>query len=123
MCDYLNEGFYVQAGFTEDGAAIDIMVQMLSKDMGEQQLRKLVQAIWILSEGAQPAGTGNTMVRIGTQELIQAPIKWSKATPIVDGKANFMESGRYLSLEITADQLNAWRLMSIDIDFTLMGDW
>jgi hypothetical protein len=123
MCNYLGEGFYVQAGFTQDGAPIEIMVQLLSKDMGEPQRRKLIQAVWTLVESAQVPGTGNTRVRIGSQELINDDIKWSASQSIADGKANFMESGRYMSLEITATQLNAWRLSSMDIDYNLQGMW
>ena len=123
ICDYENTKFHVQEGFTYDGAPIPILLQMLSKDFGEPQRRKLILAVWVLSNAIQAPGSGGVAVRIGTQELIADPIKWSAATPIVNGKADFMESGRYISLEITANQLNAWRLNSLDADYNLQGAW
>jgi hypothetical protein len=115
--------FFAVDGFLREGAPVPVYVQLLSKDMGETQQLKVIQAVWPL---AQSGGivNGSLAVRVGVQEGINDPISWTAATYTDDGlKADLMTTGRYISLELSGQQNGAWRLNSTDVDYELGGMW
>ena len=127
MADYDNEKILAHAGFLREGAAVPIFLELTSKDFGEAQRLKLVSAIW-------PNATGNSQtvgrtldIRVGSQDHAGAPIAWSTTVPIAVGeerpKADFLVSGRLISLSVAGNQDAAWRINSIDIDYDLQGNW
>jgi hypothetical protein len=123
MADYVNKRFLVQGAFSNEGDAIPVLLQLLSKDLGEPQQYKLITGLWINTNTGAPPGSGNLAVRIGTQAFERDAIKWSPAYFPTSPKSDFMVSGRFISIELTAQTLHDWRLNSLDLDYELQGLW
>ncbi|GAF85952.1 unnamed protein product, partial [marine sediment metagenome] len=65
-------------------------------------------------------------VRCGYQLELSDDITWVPRVQIFGAdrnKADFLVSGRYISLELEGDQANPWRLNSIDLEYRLQGRW
>lgn len=122
FCRTEDKKMFGMGGFLRDGATVPVFLQMLSKDLGKPQQRKLVQAVW--PQADLQGAPGTVQVRVGTQAKIVDPISWTQPSELVDDlRTTMMASGRFISLEITGQQESDWRLNSVDIDYTLQGMW
>jgi len=122
FCRTAEKKMYGMKGFLRDGEPVPVFMQMLSKDMGHSQQRKLIQAVWPQID--QQGAPGTLQVRVGVQNKIVDPITWTESSELTDGlRATMMASGRFISLEITGNQESDWRLNSVDIDYNLQGMW
>jgi hypothetical protein len=124
FCEYEQQRAAVLDGYLRDGAPVPILLQILSKDFGHPQRLKLVNAVWPSGKrGGGRAGAG-LGVRIGTQMALNDPVSWSAFQAVdTQPKADFMASGRFISLEFSGDQNTDWQLDSTDIDYELQGLW
>ena len=125
FCRYEPQRSYVLEGFLRDNQDVPILMQLLSKDFGHPQQLKLVTAVWPSGNRGGSSVPGSALsVRIGTQLHLSDPIAWS-ARQNVDNhdKANFMASGRFISLEYSGIQVSDWELASTDIDYELQGQY
>ena len=124
FCRSTDQKMFSMDGFLRDGAQVPILLQMLSKDLEDPQAFKLVQSIWPHAESDAGLSNGSLRIRVGIQRKLADPVKWSAATEITaEQRATMMAAGRYISLEITAQQIADWRLNSIDMDYNLQGTW
>lgn len=124
FCRTSEKQMFGMDGFLRDGAAVPIFLQMLSKDLGEPQRFKLITAVWPQAESLAGIDTGSLAIRIGTQNQISDPVAWTAKTPLTENlRATMMASGRFISLEVSGSQIANWRLNSLDIDYTLQGNW
>ena len=116
---------YVLEGWTRAGEPVSVLLQMLSKDLGQPQRLKLVTAIWPSGKrGGDPVPGGELMVRVGTQLTLNDSITWSARQRVdQNSKADFMASGRFISLEYTGLQTSEWQLASTDIDYEIQGQF
>jgi len=127
MADYDNELLQAHQGFLREGEPVPIHLQMTTKDLGEPQRLKLITAVWPNAEGNSTTAGRQLNVRVGSQDHTNSPISWAAAVGVIVGqerpKADFLVSGRYISLEISGEQDAHWRINSVDIDYELQGDW
>ncbi len=122
-CEYAQAAFLVIEGWTRRLQPVPVLLQLLSKDFGEAQTMKTITGVTV-------AGNKNVQneqslrVRIGTQLNLADSIQWTAAQPLEQyQRANFMASGRYISLEFTAQQTEEWELIHTNIDYQLQGQW
>jgi len=110
------------SGYTADGQPIPVHLNWQTKDLGSPQQLKLVKAIWLNAEVSTTTG----FIRVGVQKNENDPIDWGPQIRVEQNslgyfKADMLRTGRFISLEFTADQNSEWRFNSIDIDHELMG--
>jgi hypothetical protein len=124
FCRYEPKKMLAVDGYLREGEPVPVLLQMLSKDMGEPQAMKLITAVWPAGRQGGGSEAGLFRVRVGQQVTLDDPIRWSPAKQIGQfQKAPFLVSGRFISLEYSGLQTTDWQLSSTDIDFELQGQW
>ena len=126
MADQAGTRMLAHGGFNRDGAAVPVFLSMDSKDFGEPQRLKLVTAVWNQIQADRTDPDGRYFIRVGWQAETADSVTWLPRQPINAhqfNKADFLVSGRFISIEITGDQTKSWRLNSMDIDYRLQGLW
>lgn len=104
---------------TNDGENIEGFFSKWGLDFGAPQQRKLLKRIWPRIEA--PSGTIMS-IRAGSQETPNGPIAWADAVQFIVGqqqKADLFASGYFLAFQILSDDIAAWKVSGLNIEYTL----
>ena len=111
----------VDSGSDFNGTAFTASIERTGMALGDQTRVKTIRSVYPRIEG--PAG--QTMyVQIGATMDVETPYSWSDPITYTIGttyKADAMFSGRFLAYRIWSESSFAWRLKSVDIDYTVRG--
>ena len=123
FADYDNSTLYSRTGFTREGQRVPILLQLLSKDFGDVERDKLANQLWLRASSNTTVGE-RLRVRVGTQDSLFDPIAWKVAQELHDGQLIDADaSGRYLSIEVAAEQSADWTLQTMTLDYQVRGIW
>lgn len=118
-------GFMVLEAQDDDAVDADIAARLekAGVSFGDAQRRKMIKAVWPKLAGRE----GDTVTfRVGGQETAQGATQWADPVDIAIGAVVPVEcfvQGRYISLEVTSQGGDPWRMGSIDIEFRGEGQW
>jgi len=115
--------YAVGIGSSADGAPIASRLERLSMRVGKGIYHSVVTQIAPKIEG-QPGDVVN--IRLGYQNYFHDPITWLPAQPFTIGTTKGISQiidGRYLSIEFTANTVNAWKLFGYWLKMKEAGEY
>lgn len=116
--------FEQERGLTENGAAFTAKVAKYSMDMGEPELVKLANRVYLDVTGDNGA---QLFVRLGAQQQAGGPTTWSaEKTYTVGGAKDYVDvfaRGKFLSFEARSAGNAAWKLPSFRISYEIVGEF
>lgn len=115
--------FAVGKSASFNGQPVNSTLEKLSMDFGNLEVQKLISEVWLY-----PAGRPSEAleVRIGTQDNEAQPIDWGAPQTFIigqDKKINLTDTGRLISIRVTAETDYVWSLQGFQFFYIERGRW